>query len=223
VQDYIRKILTAEQREAINSHFGVDLSSLKPIGVPRVQRGPYKIDDFSVLKITSDETEYEAVRAIINNDLSTDPGISVVLPKDVIRVGHDQHTGQDWFAYRTELLVTGAYRGSEFSKIAYRGGLASKLENVRYILYETTEFFEDPPGAEDPLHASDYFMKRCEVNGFDKDPHVSNIIFFLYQALTVGILLSDVKLGNSGFRFDKKTGEIDEEAGLVAFDLELML
>lgn len=214
--------LTARDRldprdvERINQHFGVDLFSLKPLAKFDEFAQPYIIDRYSILKITRDYSELNAIKNLISTQLSLDPGISVILPDDIIDV-------QNFGVYRTELLVSEGYRGGEFNQIAHGNKLEEKLTSLRYIIYDLTDMVGERPRPGEAEEISDYFIGRCESLGHDKDPHISNIVFFLYQALSIGLLFIDIKLGNSGFRFDKTTGTIDEAAGLVAFDLELLL
>jgi hypothetical protein len=195
-----------EEIELINNKFNIDFESLERLG-GGAGRAAFKIDRYSVLKITGDTTEIRALKNLVSTEVILEPGFATVLSDDILAIQPDY----SFIAYRMELLYPAikAFKWAVDTQVLdYKDAeyIKNKTWELQTICFNHQIFDADQLLKE--------FEKAYLVNIFILTP----LILALYEASKKNIFLTDIHINNLGFRFDE-TGNPAINAGLVAFDL----
>jgi len=190
---YIMKLLTPEVREEISNRLSTDIDweDVRGCGlygcVFRTTAGP-------IIKVTTSDSESDAIKDIMDLGLNIDPGFITVLDSDIFCP----------FSQRAICV----YRTEELAPLSdYGGEPAHQFDNM----YE--EWMRLPKSVANYAH----FFSNLEDY-----PSTSAVGGFSMALLRKGYVNTDLHAGNLGYRLDEY-GQPAFDAGLVVFDPALVL
>lgn len=205
-----------QEAEAIYEAFGYDIRKLQILGGAGYGVAFLLPDETRVLKITTSDLEYNAVRELIASGLYNEPGIANINPASLEVLKRDPI---DNYVTLSGYILERLIPLSQKERSLYHS-IITDLSYELIELYHTYLFAPLEQKTEAIERVTAYFMHFISQNRIlETDPELENMLFFLYQAMETGLFLWDIG-GNMGWRIGPD-GDPLRNDGVVLFDLQV--